>query len=328
MARRTNQLNFDRLETRDLMAGNLSAVVSNGILFVKEGLGQGNTNNAVRINQLLNGKFRVTGLSSFDGKPTKINGADFKEFVVPTAKLNIKLGGGDDLLFVSNANLTSMLIATGASNLADTDQVFITGVRTRGGAFISTGGGVDSVVVQSSKIGDGVGTGDDLSIFTGAGSDAVSVGSNDAFVEVTGRLKVTTFSSTAEQDADSMTVRSVIVGNLMALDMGGGNDQLRIENSFAVDIVALTGTGHDEVALTEVRTEDQFFVFTDSGNDTLDMVFLSARDLAVNGGTGFDKLTKFLDGPTNTTTLSGWESINGVTSGGFGPSVGGGTPSR
>jgi hypothetical protein len=324
MARRTNQLNFDRLETRDLMAGNLSAVVSNGILFVKEGLAQGNTNNGVRINQVSSGKIRVTGVASFDGQPTKINGADFKEFVVPTGKLNIKLGGGNDLLFVSNANLNSMLISTGASNLADIDQVFLTNLRTRGGVFISTGGGDDSVSVQSSVIGDGVGTGDDLSIFTGKGSDVVSVGSNDAFVEVKGRMKVTTFSSALEQDADAVAIRSATVGDLMALDLGGGNDGLTIQNSFASDIVALTGSGSDVVGMTEVRAQDQFFVFTDSGHDTMDMVFLSARDLAVNGGTGFDSLTKFLDGPTNTTNISGWESINGVTS--SGPIIG--PPSR
>jgi hypothetical protein len=316
MARRTNQLNVDRLETRDLMAGNLSAVVSNGILFVKEGFGSANTNNGVEINQLANGQFRVIGLSSLDGRPTTVNGKLFQDFSVPLAKLNVKLGAGDDLLTVANARLNSMGLTVGAPNLADADRVAVINTRTSGLVHIATGGGDDIVTVQNSKIGDGLGTtSDDLSIFTGAGNDTVRVGSADGFVEVAGRLRVATYSSQTEPGDDQLTIQSTIVGKLMALDLGAGKDQLTIENSFGDDIVALTGIGDDTVKLTEVRAFDQFFVDTSHGNDTLDMVFLSATDLAIHGGTGFDKLTKFLDGPTHTRTISGWESINGVFQG-------------
>src|SRR5688572_2004982 len=103
MACRTHRLNVDRLEGRDLMAGNLSAVVSNGILFVKEGFGSANTNNAVQIFQLASGRYRVVGLAAADGTPTRVNGADSREFVVPTGKLNVKLGAGNDTVFLHAA---------------------------------------------------------------------------------------------------------------------------------------------------------------------------------------------------------------------------------
>ena len=316
MGRRTNQLNVDRLEGRDLMAGNLSAVVSNGILFVKEGSVSTNTHNGVEISQLPNGQFRVLGLSSLDGQRTTINGAVFQDFTVPLAKLNVKLGGGDDFLSVANARLNSMGLTVGGPNLPDADVVTVSNTRTSGLVHIATGGGADRVVVQNSKIGDGLGTtSDDLSIFTGAGSDTVRVGSADGFVEVAGRMRVATYSSQTEPGDDRVTVQSTIVGKLMALDLGAGKDQLTVENSFGDDIFALTGIGDDTVKLTEVRAFDQFFVDTSHGNDTLDMVFLSARDLAVHGGTGFDKLTRFLDGPTATRAITGWESINGVLQG-------------
>jgi hypothetical protein len=332
MARRTNQLNVDRLETRDLMAGNLSAVVSNGILFVKEGFGSTNTNNGLQIFQLSNGRYRVVGLSAADGTPTRVNGADSAEFVVPTGKLNVKLGAGNDTVFLHGARPDVVTINVGAPNIADTDLVVVDGVQTRGLVHIVTGGGNDTVAVRNSKIGNGIGTtSDDLSIFTGAGADTVEVGSNDGFVEVAGRMRVATFSSATAVEDDRVTIKSTIVSKLMALDLGAGKDRLTIENSFGDDIVALTGTGDDTVKLTEVRAFDQFFVDTSHGNDTLDMVFLSATDLAIHGGTGFDKLTRFLDGPTHTRTITGWESINGVVqplTGGLGVPVGGGTASR
>ena len=311
MARRTNQLNVDRLEARDLMAGNLSAVVTNGILQVREGLLSANTDNGVSITQLSNGKYRVIGIPSADGSPTKINGADFKDFFVPSAKVNVRLGAGNDLITVFGGRYNTLSLVVGAPNVADADQVIIGGVKTTGGVHIATGGGVDKVSVQNSTIGDGIGTTDNLNVFTGAGADTVEIGSHtNGFMDIAGNLRVATFSSVTEPDNDSISVLSSHVGSLVALDLGAGDDTLKIENSTAADIVALTGTGNDKATLTEVTADDQFFVDMSHGNDRMDIVFLRARDLALHGGLGIDRLTTFLDGPTGTRTLTGWEAIN------------------
>lgn len=320
MARRTHQLTVDRLETRDMMAGNLSAVVSNGILQVREGFLSANTNNGVSITQLSNGQYRVIGLPAADGSPTKINGADFKDFIVPSGKLNVKLGAGNDIVTVFGGRYNTLGLVVGASNIADADQVFIGGVKTTGGVHIATGGGVDKVSVQNSTIGDGIGTTDNLNVFTGAGADTVEIGSHtNGFMDIAGNLRVATFSSVTEPDADSVSVLSTQVSRLIALDLGAGNDTLKMENSFGGTIVALAGTGHDKATLTEVRAAGSFFVDMSHGNDRVDMVFLSATDLGIHGGTGFDRLTTFLDGKTVTKSITGFESVNGpeppITSG-------------
>jgi hypothetical protein len=159
-----------------------------------------------------------------------------------------------------------------------------------------------------------------LSIFTGAGADTVEVGSADSgFVEVAGTLRVATFSSVTAQEDDSVSIHSALLSKLIAVDLGAGNDTLKMENSFGGTIVALAGTGNDKATLTEVRAAGSFFVDMSHANDRVDMVFLSATDLGIHGGTGFDRLTTFLDGKTVTKTITGFESVNGpeppITSG-------------
>jgi hypothetical protein len=96
------------------------------------------------------------------------------------------------------------------------------------------------------------------------------------------------------------------------LDTGAGNDRLDVVSVVAGDdIVTVLGDGNDKATMREVRAVDQFFVAMGTGNDTLDMTYLRANYLSVDGGPGFDSLSKSIDGPTGSSSFTGWEVING-----------------
>ena len=49
-----------------------------------------------------------------------------------------------------------------------------------------------------------------------------------------------------------------------------------------------------------------------TGNDNVDMTFLQANLLSVDGGTGFDRLDTTSTPATRTRSSLGWEVINGL----------------
>jgi hypothetical protein len=327
MARRTNRLGFERLESRELLSGNgvtASIVRINNIpeLFITEALGQGGGTNAVQVSRLANGLVRVSGQVSSDGTLTHVNGRLFQDFTLaPNRDLVVDLGAGADQLQVVNARFGNVFVGMDRPVPSpDADTVTLSGLKTFGRVSIGTGDGQDGVFVRNSIIGDGVkdsqGHTDDLDINTGAGADLVEVGQiGGAFVQVKGNLIVNTFRSLAEQDFDSLKVNQTFVDQSMFLDTGGGDDRIgMVDVSAGADIVLVAGEGNDGAALQEVSARGSFFIGMASGNDNVDMTFLQAGTLLqVDGGTGFDRLEHHLDASNPHTQFLGWEVINGLS---------------
>src|SRR3954447_2896512 len=137
MARRSNRLSFDRLESRDLMSGNVLASIVNvgGVpeLFITEAAGEANGANAVHVSRLLNGNVRVQGELNSEGTVTRVNGRLFQDFALSTARdLVVDLGAGDDQLRVTNARFGNVFIGMNRGLSTDADTVTLTGLRTAG----------------------------------------------------------------------------------------------------------------------------------------------------------------------------------------------------
>jgi hypothetical protein len=324
MARHTNRLGVERLESRELMSGNgvTAAIVRiNNIpeLFITEAAGQAGGTNAVQVSRLANGLVRVSGQISSDGTLTHVNGRVFQDFALATNRdLVVDLGAGDDQLRVVNARFGNVFVGMDREIGASADTVTLTGLKTSGRVNVQTGDGQDSVFVRNSIIGDGLkdslGHTDDLDINTGAGADLVEVGAvGGAFVRVKGNLIVNTFKSVAEQDFDALRVNQTVVDKSIFLDTGGGNDRINMGLvSAGADIVLVAGEGDDGAALQEVSATNSFFIGMATGNDNVDMTFLRANLLQVDGGTGFDQLQHHLDANNPQTLFTGWERINGL----------------
>lgn len=310
--RRTNRLNVDRLESREVLSGNVTAYVSSNTLFIVEQAGQYGQSNAVRVSQLAGGNVRVTGLVNGSGTVTKVNGAAYQDFALSNGTLVASLGAGNDRIRVVNAKFNNVNLDLSYPSTNDADVIDVDGVQTTGAMQLRTGGGADAIYVRGTKVGDGSGY-EDLNINSGAGADTVKVGViGGAFVEVHGNLILNTFTSLAETDPDTVAVYQALVYKSIYLDTGAGNDTIKMGDVTAgEDIVAVAGDGNDKATLDEVWAYDQFYVAMGTGNDTLTMTYLRANYLSVDGGPGYDTLTHYYDGPTGHTVYTGWNVING-----------------
>src|SRR5215210_2479327 len=176
MARRTHRLSLDRLESRELMAGDITAFVSSNTLFLGEVAAQAGQPNAVQVTQFANGVVRVTGQTNSGGTLTHVNGAVSQDFYLPNGSLVVSFGAGNDRIRVLTGKFDNVNIDLSYPNTSDADSIGVVGVKTTGAMQLRTGGGADQVFIRDTRVGDGTGY-EDLNINTGAGADKVTVGS-------------------------------------------------------------------------------------------------------------------------------------------------------
>ncbi len=305
----SKQFHVERLEGRDLMAGDVLAFVSGGHLNVVEASGEAGQGQAVAVSQLSDGRLRVKGLPSQDGGISLVNGRAFQDFRV-TGDLKVNLGGGNDYLkLIRNTAIKGISINMSTGNAdpnTDNDMVIVDGIRTDNNLSINTGAGADVVNVFDSTIGDGNGI-DNLSINTGAGSDRVNIFTNDIVTTVKGNLNVFTFQG-SEADVDRVFMQTLTVHKNLAIGTGAGNDSVEMTDIFAGgDILISTDAGNDSVKLRELRSGDDFWVLLGNDHDTLDTMYLRADELLLDGGAGIDKLYESIPGPSNKVTKINFE---------------------
>ncbi len=168
---------FESLETRQLLAGNVAATLSGGLLTLS---GDAAANN-VQISQLTNGDWLVKGIA------TKINGANSQPFSGVT-DITVDLVSGQDVLKVSNGTLTGdlnisfsgggnktvQLSALHASNFlvesgAGNDSVVATNLTADNVINFDLNAGNDTIVDS------GLHAGGSILAFVGTGKNAVSI---------------------------------------------------------------------------------------------------------------------------------------------------------
>jgi hypothetical protein len=300
MSNRLNKFGMEKLEDRQMMAGDIAAYVSGGDLYVNEAVGQAGQDNTVFMSTLANGKVRVTSITNL------LNPQDF----TVTGNVYVNLGGGNDrvdfdcdLTPPGPPNFNKFVhINVGSSTTPDDDRVNVWGAEVNGLMQIDTGAGNDRVFVNEATV-----AGDGLVINTGAGVDNVGVEDSDLDA-----LVIHTYDSLAETDGDVIDVQRVVAGTVRAR-LGGGNDQFLIRSVDADNFDIDAGSGSDTGALEYIRAADTVLTRMGDGSDTLVIDHVTADDLRLLGEAGLnDSLTKRGTNTFNTTTQTGWEWVDGM----------------
>ena len=334
MSNHYRKLRLEQMEGRYMMAGDLSAHVTKGSLFLNEAAGQVGLDNSVLISQIAPGTIRVTGNGTLaDNTRSLINGAAFQDFNV-SGSLNVNFGGGSDLVVFDasnpsfqNVNLnlaepplvlqaksakTTTVAPTGLT-LPDKDDVMIWGATIRGSLTINTGADNDWVYVANATIGDGLGL-DNVTINSGSGADSVELKNVPNWIN--GSIDIQTYSSLSETDADVAWLENVYANGNIGVRTGGGNDLIHFDHVDTYHEMNLdAGTGDDTVELNYALAIDKFMANLGDGNDVLtinDLFVPATGQTKFFGGNGVDRLTKTGVFPTSNVEQTDWEYINGV----------------
>ncbi len=337
MSMKHRQFTFERLETREMKAGDVAASMQNGNLYLNEAYGQAGLDNSVLVSQLVDGTIRVTGNGTLtNGSVSRINGAAYQDFAVP-GSLFVNFGGGNDLVVIGadpalgpnaplptfnevNINVAapppvfSPAIASriglpqGPFNTPDNDNVIIWGIATRGSMTINTGPGNDWVYVSNATIGDGTGVAN-LTINTGSGADTVEV--KNILHAMSGNIFVQTYGSLSETDPDVVWFDHIYAQGDMTVLLGGGNDLFHMSDSSTYHNLYLdAGAGNDTATLTNVVAVDDLMAHMGDGDDSLTLNNVSANAFHLLGEGGVDNLTTS-NAFSYSLEQTGWEYING-----------------
>jgi len=255
---------FQALEDRLTRAGDIAASLQGGNLYITEAAAQVGQDNGILISETSKGTIRIQGTAaSGTGAASLVNGAAFRDFVVP-GSLFVSLGAGNDKVEFSSLGPTIKLqsvdlnvgpvsVATGVS---DKDSVSVANLQTSAGLSIETGADDDTVYIGACQIGDYVGN-DQLYIKTGAGADFVSLQGGS----VAGSAFIQTYDALTENDVDTVYVDKNFVFHADAnFSLGGGNDNVYLGDAsgsqgyeYSVEILDSltldTGTGDDTVSI-------------------------------------------------------------------------------
>jgi hypothetical protein len=269
---------FESLESRQMMAGNLSASVSLNTLFINEAPGSFGADQSVQVSLASNGDIKVDGLFNKSGAQTLING---QPSVLFPKQLNLVIGtgGGNDQVHVQNLNLTNIQILAGdpsGTSLVDDDEIVLVNVGTEGVVDLRTAGGRDNVFVQECHL-----TGD-LKIDTGVTGNVGTFDQDQVFIQNTTTLAATTI--TTGTSVDLVRITDSKLGNdkndFLSIHTGAGADTVEIVpntnwTSVAGNIVIQTFDSPDESDMDTVRTKQLvcggMLVQLGGGDDTLEM---------------------------------------------------------
>jgi hypothetical protein len=339
MARhKATKLRVESLESRQMMAGDVTASLSGGNLYLTEAAGQAGQENSVVISQLSDGQIRVSGNAqiSNDNVSSLVNGHAYQDFTVPGG-LFVNFGGGNDRVIFDADPAAAPHFASVSINVAapepllkartlvgvnntalkgpDADQVFIWNAVTTGNMTINTGRDHDWVSMGINTSTGNLDIGGDLVINSGAGADTINIFTRQQ--HGAHNINIQAYSSLAEADADQIWLSNEVADNDIVVRAGGGNDLVHLNNCTAFhDINLNAGAGNDTMELTQDLAVDKLMADLGDGNDTLNidtLYFGNDQNVILSGGTGFDSLNAKGIDPTHFGHFpkSGWERING-----------------
>jgi hypothetical protein len=332
------KLRVESLESRQMMAGDVTASLSGGNLYLTEAAGQANQENSVVISQLPGGQIQVSGNAqiSNDSVSSLVNGQAYQNFTVP-GSLFVNFGGGNDRVIFSDnpdfaphfANVSinvgapePLVLARGitATNTAvkngpDTDQVFIFSAVTTGNMTINTGRDHDWISMGQQVPWNELNIAGNLSINSGAGADTVNLLTTQEHGSA--KIDIQTYKSLIETDADHVWLSNAVSNGDINVRTGGGDDSIHLDLCTAFhDINLNAGAGNDTMDLIQDLAVDKLMADLGAGNDTLNvntLYFGNDQNVILTGGTGYDSLNSTGIDPTHFGHFpkSGWERING-----------------
>lgn len=296
LSKTNNKLAVERLESRCLMAGNVTVAIREGNLYVDGD----NLSNSVSIESAGPNTVQVLGVDNPVGTSTRINGSPngARYFSGFAGDIFVRMRAGNDRVHVTNMVAPRHLfVDLGAGNdllVAGRDMLF----RSPPSTFGPTG----PLYVQGY-----------LRAFGGSGNDEI----DQADVQVHGSGLVDlgigndSFRIDPYRDGDSYEQMAGIVEYFGSLTVqtGTGVDTaditgLGVGNNFLLD----KPSGQLDAALTSVRVDSYADIFTEEGADDIVLTDVDVyRDLTIASGAGADLIDVARSAADRMFIDSGWE---------------------
>jgi hypothetical protein len=265
--RRVRGLRLEQLETRRLLAGNVSVSRSGNTLFVRGD----NAANEIGIFSAGGDDFTVVGTD------TTINGSDDLDGQTFSGirNLNVDLRGGDDVVGIAD-DPTGLFDIPGAveggfpidlTTIGTTEQTALDGF-----VIIRTGAGADTVALS-------VNTGGFVDIATGGGNDDVAVLASDIGAHLFIR---------GEDGSDAVAVLDSFVETTTILEGGRGVDGIFVQTFDGSSMTVNGGRDNDDIGLFDMALDGSLVVLGEQGSDDINVEFSEARFVLINGGDGND----------------------------------------
>src|SRR5262245_4854326 len=269
----------EQLEIRHALAGDVMGVMYGEMLVV---WGDAEANGVVLTYDSTSLTYHVTGQDA-GGSPTTINGQAADSFA-GVKSVAVLLNGGDDAFSVGSAAAVDMVIDQWLS--IDMGEGNDTAQLGRGG---NAPGGDDPIALH-------VRTGTSVAIDLGAGDDhlelanaeiglALNIAAGDGNDEV---LFATEFTP---QGAGSPTLFPVKVRGGSRINLGGGADELTIQNSiFQQHLIIEDFAGGVQMSLDNLNIAKKLDIDTGSTDDQITLNFVAARDVTIDSNNGIDDI--------------------------------------
>jgi hypothetical protein len=289
------KLGFQQLESRHLMAGNVTAAITNHSL----NLTGDNGSNQIEIEQVGANLFKVNGENG-----TTVNGKASQQFSV-TGNISANFKAGDDqLVLQGNSSTGGYMTLPGSVNvvLGDGKNNFdMYKAYISGNLSVTGGSGADSVDLQNGAVGLGTynGGSNDCTMNLGGGKSDIHLN----YMQIERDLFINDNSSVF----DLILVEGSYVGRNASIQTGSGNDNVQINEFYCKGRLNIaTGAGGDQVVLGETigglgsKTPDPYSqksvnvntltVDMGAGNDQLDLGNMNAVTATLDGNTGNDTI--------------------------------------
>jgi hypothetical protein len=280
------RLALERLEQRELFAGDVSASVSGQMLVI---WGDAADNGVTLTYNSATQSYRVSGHDA-GGSPTTVTDAagtpqagntiDFAGVKQVYVGLN---GGNDDFDVGSAAAIDTVIQKWMTIEMGDGDDTVTLGVSG------NAAGGADPIA-RSLHMGTS------LNVDLGAGNDHLSL----ANAEVGLALRILAGDGDDHVDFDteftptgatSSTLFPVSVHGNATISLGGGADELTLENaSFQGGLVILDGAGAANIQLSNVSVKKTLSINTAGDADQVDLELIRAKQLSINTNGGIDQV--------------------------------------
>ncbi len=271
----------EHLEPRTMLAGNVTASVRGGTLFVRGD----SDDNQIGIVQLDSDTYAVVGVVG-----TSVNGDVDGIFVTdrPVTNITVDLGNGDDLLGVGNDpqaivdtrfdfsfDFTAALgdpDAVAAAVQAELDAVGAPATfELPGNLVVRMGNGIDGVAV----IGD-IGR----SVVVDLGNGSNNGFSLDSFSSVGGSLVVT-----GRGGADEVVIQDSEIGGSMTLGLSHGENLVLVQNvAIGGSAVISTGNHSDDIEINDTDIRFALVINSGAGHDDIHADDATGGDGVVAGG--------------------------------------------
>src|SRR5262245_50659071 len=276
-------LSVERLEARELFAGDVSAAMQGQMLVVG---GDAEANGIVLNYNSASQSFRVSGTVLGTGQTT-INGLDPATSAAGIEFSGVKqvyvgLGAGDDEFQVGSPAAVDTVI-----------QKWLT---------IDTGDGDDNVVLGASgnapsgaaPIARSLTVGTSINVNLGAGNDNFSIANATAGFALNvnagdGDDHVDFDTEFTPSGAAAPTTFPVVVRGNATISLGGGVDELTMKNmSVQGSLRILDGAGAADLTLTNVNVKKRIDINTGGDADQIDLQSVRGKQLSMNTNSGID----------------------------------------